>query len=55
LIITINLNFAEWVQVFGDAKRPWPYWIGLLIIVKSWKLATIPIDLNNGKKAVKTQ
>jgi DNA replication protein DnaC len=20
LIITINLNFAEWVQVFGDAK-----------------------------------
>ena len=22
LIVTTNLSFAEWVQVFGDAKRP---------------------------------
>jgi DNA replication protein DnaC len=53
LIITTNLNFAEWVQVFGDAKMTTACWIALLITATFWKRVTIPIGSSSEKRQLK--
>jgi DNA replication protein DnaC len=53
IIIITNINFAEWVQVFGDAKMTTALLDRITHHCEYWKRGMIPIDSNSVKRHLK--